>query len=109
MTHQCDICQTKFEANLVDKIPSQTEITPSLKVHFEKSFFKCICHNCLIQFQKLDDMAQKYPFPQQPNAYIQGVHYYIEGGYWVFSTLYHYQKGYCCKNGCRHCAYGYKK
>ncbi|TAE29135.1 MAG: hypothetical protein EAZ92_06960 [Candidatus Kapaibacterium sp.] len=30
-------------------------------------------------------------------------------GYIVFTRLKHEMRGYCCKSGCRHCAYGYKK
>ena len=41
---------------------------------------------------------------------IQGVHYYInEQGYCVFTELYHKQRGFCCKSGCKHCPYGFKK
>lgn len=27
----------------------------------------------------------------------------------VFTEAYHLKRGYCCKNGCRHCPYGFKK
>ncbi|MCS6808032.1 MAG: DUF5522 domain-containing protein [Bacteroidota bacterium] len=30
-------------------------------------------------------------------------------GYIVFTRLKHQRRGYCCKSGCRHCAYGYTK
>lgn len=30
-------------------------------------------------------------------------------GYVVFTRIKHEQRGYCCKSGCRHCAYGYVK
>ena len=34
--------------------------------------------------------------------------YYInEHGNWVFTASYHKKRGYCCKNGCKHCPYGY--
>lgn len=29
--------------------------------------------------------------------------YYFEGRYLVFTKEYHLKRGYCCKNGCRHC------
>jgi 2-iminoacetate synthase ThiH len=29
--------------------------------------------------------------------------YYFENGYVVFTEQYHLKRGYCCKNGCRHC------
>ncbi|EAY31109.1 DUF5522 domain-containing protein [Microscilla marina] len=35
--------------------------------------------------------------------------YYIENGFYVFTAKYHLVRGYCCKNGCRHCPYGFKK
>jgi hypothetical protein len=30
-------------------------------------------------------------------------------GYIVFTRIKHEARGYCCKSGCRHCAYGYQK
>jgi Family of unknown function (DUF5522) len=38
-----------------------------------------------------------------PLPLIEGVHYYIENGRWVFTQTYHTQRGYCCGSGCRHC------
>lgn len=37
------------------------------------------------------------------------IDYYIENGLYVFTTWFHLKRGACCKNGCRHCPYGYKK
>jgi hypothetical protein len=37
------------------------------------------------------------------------VYYYMENGFVVFTEAYHLKRGYCCKNGCRHCPYGFKK
>lgn len=36
---------------------------------------------------------------------IEGIHYYMEGALMVFTEKYHIEKGYCCKNNCRHCPY----
>jgi len=37
---------------------------------------------------------------------IEGVDfYYTPEGYKCFTEKYHLDKGYCCKNGCRHCPY----
>jgi Family of unknown function (DUF5522) len=34
--------------------------------------------------------------------------YYISSeGYIVFTEKYHLKRGYCCKSGCKHCAYGF--
>jgi hypothetical protein len=39
--------------------------------------------------------------------FIEGVHYYLDGGKVVFTEKYHLERGYCCKSktGCRHCPY----
>ena len=28
-------------------------------------------------------------------------------GYLIFTEKYHLKRGYCCKNGCKHCPYGF--
>lgn len=35
--------------------------------------------------------------------------FYMENGYVVFTAAYHLKRGYCCKNGCRHCPYKKQK
>lgn len=35
--------------------------------------------------------------------------YYSDEGYIVFTEKYLLKRGYCCKNGCKHCPYGYNK
>ena len=39
---------------------------------------------------------------------IEGVHFYREGPYLVFTELYLRERGYCCESGCRHCPWGYR-
>lgn len=36
-------------------------------------------------------------------------YYFTPEGYIVFTAAYHTKRGYCCKSGCRHCPYGFKK
>jgi hypothetical protein len=36
-------------------------------------------------------------------------YYYMENGLIVFTEAYHLKRGYCCKSGCRHCPYGFRK
>ncbi|MUV04912.1 hypothetical protein GN157_14445 [Flavobacterium rakeshii] len=44
------------------------------------------------------------------NKLIEREDYYLTPeGYKVFTEKFHLKRGYCCKNGCRHCAYGYDK
>lgn len=37
------------------------------------------------------------------------MYYFDEQGNIVFTKEYHLKRGYCCKNVCRHCPYGFKK
>lgn len=39
--------------------------------------------------------------------FVEGVHYYLEGGKVVFTEEYHIRRGSCCGSGkgCRHCPY----
>lgn len=46
---------------------------------------------------------------QKPEPLVENRDYYIENGNYVFTEYYHKKRGYCCKNGCRHCAYGFTK
>jgi len=35
----------------------------------------------------------------------EGVDYYLENGYWVFTEHFLRKNGKCCGSGCRHCPY----
>jgi Family of unknown function (DUF5522) len=35
----------------------------------------------------------------------EGVHYYLEGDRVIFTALFHFQRGQCCGNYCRHCPF----
>jgi hypothetical protein len=39
------------------------------------------------------------------DEFIKDVHYYMDGDRVIFTSLFHIQRGECCGNGCRHCAY----
>lgn len=41
--------------------------------------------------------------------FVEGEHfYYNEQGLIVLTAKFHFERGYCCGNGCRHCPYDYK-
>ena len=40
---------------------------------------------------------------------IEGVDFYKEGPYVVFTEKFLRDRGYCCESGCRHCPYGFRK
>ena len=39
----------------------------------------------------------------------EGVDFYYEGPYVVFTEKYLRDRGYCCESGCRHCPYGFRR
>ena len=40
----------------------------------------------------------------------EGEDYYLNAqGLLVFTAAYLLKRGYCCRNGCRHCPYGFRK
>ena len=40
---------------------------------------------------------------------VEGEDYYWEGAVMVFTARFLSRRGYCCKNGCRHCPYELEK
>lgn len=49
------------------------------------------------------------PKKKKPDSQDGADHYYTPEGFLVFTAAYHLKRGYCCKNACRHCPYGFKK
>lgn len=110
MNKTCQRCQSTFECNSHDIVNCNCfdiEISTETKDYLQKTSYDCLCKQCLTEVEKYALLKKDYPFPQNPNQFVEGIHYYIEGPYWVFTNYYHYLKGNCCKNNCRHCAYGY--
>jgi len=107
----CSRCDTPFECRVFDIEHCQcssVNISDNTKAFLASTQHTCLCKNCLLE---LNTLVNKHPIQDCPSstALIENLHYYIESGYFVFTELYHYLKGTCCKNNCRHCAYGYKK
>jgi Family of unknown function (DUF5522) len=42
-----------------------------------------------------------------PEQLVEGIDYYVENGFAVFTAHYLRNRGYCCESGCRHCPYGF--
>jgi hypothetical protein len=40
---------------------------------------------------------------------VENIDYYIEKGLFVFTEKFLLERGYCCKNACRHCPFEFKK
>ena len=45
----------------------------------------------------------------QPDVLKEGLDYYLENGYWVFTEYFLLRRGHCCGSGCRHCPYRKRK
>ncbi|MFB1022868.1 MAG: DUF5522 domain-containing protein [Vicingaceae bacterium] len=43
------------------------------------------------------------------DKYDKDEYYVNEDGYVVFTEKHHLKRGYCCKNGCKHCPFGFDK
>ena len=82
----------------------------------------CMCTQCLHDATKekvnnyvaemttekalTENIAKDLPFTKH---YIEGIDYYMEKSFWVFTAWHHLKRGTCCNSGCRHCPYGFKK
>jgi Family of unknown function (DUF5522) len=42
-----------------------------------------------------------------PEQLVEGIDYYVENGFVVFTAHYLHNRGYCCESGCLHCPYGF--
>ena len=113
MKLNCPKCQALLDcqASNIQNCSCQTlKLSPEVQSFLKQSHFKtCLCKNCLEQLEELREKAKQYPFPKPPQRLVEHLHYYQEKGFWVFTELYHFSRGYCCQSGCRHCPYGFKK
>jgi hypothetical protein len=88
----------------------------------ELSDSSCLCTDCLHEQirEKVQAISEAFtpedalynnPYKDLPKStqLIEGIDYYEENGFFVFTKWYHIKRGYCCKSGCRHCAYGFIK
>ena len=44
-----------------------------------------------------------------PRTLTEGVDFYYEGPYMVFTEKFLRERGYCCESGCRHCPWGFQR
>ncbi len=54
-------------------------------------------------------LKNKNEAPTPKQKLIEGLDYYLENSYFVLTEHYLKARGFCCKNGCRHCPYGFRK
>lgn len=86
---------------------------PKLKVLENQS--DCFCPSCLINKLAKEVNHSKVGLSPEDQEAIkklgpvevptQDIDYYMENGLLVMSKWFLLRRGYCCKNGCRHCPY----
>ncbi len=105
----CQRCSNSFicqPENIADCQCSTVVLDQQTRDYLAKTRYDCLCKNCLLTLNELILKAAQTPFPTRPPELEEDIHYYKERGLWVFTEFYHLQRGYCCGNRCRHCAYG---
>ena len=104
----CSRCRIPFECKADDIENCQCQsisISPKTSQFLLTTQHQCLCAACL---ESINTMIVSHPerVAPQSNQLKENIHYYKDGNYFVFTELYHYLKGVCCGNGCKHCAYG---
>jgi hypothetical protein len=108
----CPRCKTEFLCNTANISVcgcSQIQLSNGAKSFLANTFYRCLCNDCLNEINGLVEKEKQYPFPGRGGDLIEGIHYYKEEEYRVFTEFYLLSRGYCCRSGCRHCPYGFKK
>jgi len=102
----CLRCNTNFSCSTENCWCS--ELSPVMSLSEGGDCYCPLCLNMIINEKlvdnsSLDSKRKKEPLVEQED------YYYNEQGNWVFTGKYLLKRGYCCKNGCKHCPYGFKK
>jgi len=107
----CPRCKKQFACqaeNISACACSQVTLSNDTRSFLAKTFYNCLCNDCLSELDQLVTRSKQYPFPGGGGDLVEGIHYYKEADYRVFTELYLISRGYCCRSGCRHCPYGFK-
>ncbi|HFC00992.1 MAG TPA: hypothetical protein ENJ53_09335 [Phaeodactylibacter sp.] len=105
---KCQRCNASFECKMDDIANCQcstVRVSEATHVFLKQTNYGCLCKKCLAQINELVEKTKLHSFPTQPSQLVEGLHYYIEDGLFVFTEFYHMLRGHCCENDCRHCAF----
>jgi Family of unknown function (DUF5522) len=121
MEMQCVQCNTNLHCGVQNIDACFCNQYPAI-LQPENDVKTCLCKACLHDAvkQKVETITNNFTAQQAidnnwikdlPKAkeLIEGIDFYIENGFYVFTKWHHLKRGYCCKNGCRHCGYDYQK
>lgn len=108
----CPRCKKEFTClaeNITSCGCSKVVLSNETKSFLANTFYDCLCADCLVELNQLVSKEKLYPFPGRGGDLLEDIHYYQEEDYRVFTEFYLLSRGYCCRSGCRHCPYGFKK
>lgn len=108
MDKSCSRCQKTIRCAVNDIAScdcSKVTLSNATLAFLDKTQFDCLCNECLQAIDQMVEQTAKIPFPKKGEPLVEHVHYYMQGQLFVFTEFYHLSRGYCCGNGCRHCAY----
>lgn len=111
MKKKCPRCISSFECKVDDIKNCQCfsfKLSSKSAAIFKEQNWDCLCQKCLSDFERLSQQAVGVTFPRKKDEFIEGKHFNYQDSYLVFTELYHYLRGTCCKNNCKHCIYGFK-
>ncbi len=109
---KCQRCTTEFECSAKDDTLCQcNEVTISTETQafLSRSYYGCLCNSCLTEMDEMVKSSEGKEYPKMAMDMVEGEHYYKQNGYKVFTEKFHYLRGHCCQNKCKHCAYGFDK
>ena len=116
----CSTCGIPFTCGVTDSKTCWCNEYPAIFV--PNLEIDCLCPDCLktATIKKVTEYVSsltpleainnnKAKDLPKTDKLINGLDYYMDDGKFVFTTWYHLRRGDCCKSGCRHCPYGFKK
>jgi hypothetical protein len=109
--NKCPRCNSDFTCkseSIIDCPCYKIELNSKTQYYLNNTAYGCLCTTCLIELDELNQKAVTIPLPETRGEFIENLHYYLDGNFWVFTEFYHIQRGYCCGNNCKHCAYNKK-
>lgn len=104
----CKRCNNTFECKAGNCQCDTVTVSIQTLQYLKKTYLDCMCVKCLLEVDQILASIEGENFPKSDELR-EGFHFYMENGFFVFTAQYHLLRGSCCKSGCRHCPYGFKK
>lgn len=114
---RCQQCGAHFGCGSGEAVPCWCNAYPS--VMQPDPALSCLCPACLAKtmrerirqrfcnLSREECLALARPYRNQ-KPLIEHLDYYLEKGNWVFTEWFHWKRGQCCGNACRHCPFNHE-